>query len=144
MIPSRRVLMRSLLALPAAACASGCAAGGEKASAASHPAHPVHPEPQPGGTSAADVEFDEIYRGRRIQAVAESGDVPTLYIDHRPLHLMRCADGGYVTPIDHYQSCRTPIAAARAAVDVLGTAQLSRYAAAHGGGAEGSPHDVHA
>ncbi|MDI3422723.1 tyrosinase family oxidase copper chaperone [Streptomyces luteolus] len=127
-MPSRRVLVRSLVALPAAFLA------------VRHSRHGAVPD-KGSGTS---LDFDEWYRGRRIQVVAGSGGVPQLLIDRRPLHLMRCADGGYVTPIDHYQSCPTPVSAARAAVDVLGSARLSRYAAAHGGGAEGGTHGVHA
>ncbi|MDQ8701168.1 tyrosinase family oxidase copper chaperone [Streptomyces sp. LHD-70] len=127
-MPSRRVLVRSLVALPAAFLA----------------VRDSHHGAVPDKGSGTSLEFDEWYRGRRIQVVAGSGDVPHLLIDRRPLHLMRCADGGYVTPIDHYQSCPTPISAARAAVDVLGSARLSRYAAAHGSGGEGSTHDLHA
>ncbi len=60
---------------------------------------------------------------------------------------MRCADGGYVTPIDHYESCPTPLAAVRAAVDEMGTAPLSPLAGAHGTPTDptgGSPRGVHA
>ncbi|MER7900815.1 tyrosinase family oxidase copper chaperone [Streptomyces sp. NPDC096046] len=36
-----------------------------------------------------------------------------------PLRLMRRADGSWMSMVDHYQSCATPLAAARAAVDEL-------------------------
>ncbi|MCF0089132.1 hypothetical protein B0E37_04221 [Streptomyces sp. MH192] len=41
-------------------------------------------------------------------------------MDGRPLHLMRRADGTWVSMVDHYASYPTPLAAARGAVDVLG------------------------
>ncbi|MDI3388467.1 tyrosinase family oxidase copper chaperone [Streptomyces sp. B-S-A8] len=115
--------MRSLLTLPATFTAACTAAPHDSAS---------------GGA------FAEVYRGRWIQGIAQAQGPPRLFIDHRPLHLMRCADGGYVTPLDHYQSSPTPLEAARTAVDALGTAQLSRWAAVHGGGGERGAHGVHA
>ncbi|MFG2871575.1 tyrosinase family oxidase copper chaperone [Streptomyces sp. NPDC048338] len=97
-----------------------------------------------GGTVGA-LAFDEMYRGRRIQArrIPRSGPVEVL-VDGRPLHLMRRADGSYLSAVDHYESCPTPLAATRAAVDQLGSAPLSRYAAGHGVHQGGSPRDLHA
>ncbi|MCZ9336656.1 tyrosinase cofactor, partial [Streptomyces sp. TRM76130] len=41
-------------------------------------------------------------------------------VDGRPLHLLRRADGTWLTMVDHYRSYPTPLQAARAAVDELG------------------------
>ncbi|MFE1382678.1 tyrosinase family oxidase copper chaperone [Streptomyces sp. NPDC058740] len=95
-------------------------------------------------TTESAVAFDEMYAGRRIQGFPGPSGEPLALVDGRPLHLMRCADGGFVTPIDHYESCPTPLAAVRAAVDELGSAPLSRLAAAHGTHPGGSPRGVHA
>ncbi|GHD99125.1 tyrosinase family oxidase copper chaperone [Streptomyces alanosinicus] len=74
--------------------------------------------------------FDETYRGRRIRGVevraahrAVGGGGGALWevtIDGRRLHLMRRADGSWLSMVDHYRSYPTPLAAARAAVDELG------------------------
>lgn len=90
----------------------------------------------PGGTGDA---FAEMYRGRRIEvrgADGVYGGGPEARVDGRRLPVMRCADGGYLTPVDHYASYPTPLDAVRAAVDELGGAHL---ADAHGGA-----HGVHA
>ncbi|WP_240111425.1 tyrosinase cofactor [Streptomyces sp. MUM 203J] len=81
--------------------------------------------------------FDEMYRGRRIQGrtVSAYDSECEVLVDGRPLHLMRCANGGYLSLVDHYQSYPTPLEATRAAVDELGAARLSpATAAAHGAG----------
>ncbi|MFE9253270.1 tyrosinase family oxidase copper chaperone [Streptomyces sp. NPDC007088] len=72
--------------------------------------------------------FDEVYAGRHIQG---AGD--TALVDGRPLHLMRRADGGWLTAVDHSTSYATPREAVRAAVDELGGAAPTRNAARHGG-----------
>ncbi|GAB2743367.1 tyrosinase cofactor [Streptomyces bullii] len=76
---------------------------------------------------AEKARFDETYRGRRITGVrcggrCGSGGSGTWHVtvDGRPLHLMRRADGSWLSMIDHYESYATPLAAARAAVDELG------------------------
>ena len=102
--------------------------------------------------------FDEMYRGRRIRGVKDAtgvkaaagaaGAAPAgqwrVTVDDRPLHLMRRADGGYLTMVDHYQSYPTPLAAARGAVDELGGTLRLRAAAAEAGPGEGHGHGVHA
>ncbi|WP_405982182.1 tyrosinase family oxidase copper chaperone [Streptomyces sp. NBC_00158] len=112
-------------------------------------ADPSRPE-APAGTGTAAGQgplpgsFDEVYRGRRIQggpvavsqasartASARTASAPAsgpgieISIDGRPLHVMRRADGSYLSLVNHYQSFPTPLEVARAAVDEIGTAQLS-------------------
>ncbi|MFD4377134.1 tyrosinase family oxidase copper chaperone [Streptomyces sp. NPDC058486] len=126
----RRVALRSLFAL-AVTAATGGALG--RIAARSPAADPY--------------AFDEMYAGRRIRGLTGPGGEPVALVDGRPLHLMRCADGGWVTPLDHYESCPTPLAATRAAVDAAGPAPLSRYAAGHGLHSDptgGNPRGVHA
>ena len=80
------------------------------------------------GTEADDFAFAEIYRGRRIQGIRTppglTGETAAeewqVTVDGRPLHLMRRADGTWLSMIDHYRSYPTPLAAARAAVDEMG------------------------
>ncbi|ALO10734.1 Tyrosinase co-factor protein [Streptomyces venezuelae] len=137
MIVPRRVALRSLFALAVTAFTGG--ALGRIATRT--------PPGAPSGAPHDPLAFDEMYGGRRIRGFSGPGGRPVALVDGRPLHLMRCADGGYVSPIDHYESCPTPLAATRAAVDELGTAPLSRFAAGHGVHTEptgGSPRGVHA
>ncbi|GAA2481998.1 tyrosinase family oxidase copper chaperone [Streptomyces gobitricini] len=112
LLPRRRTVLRSLFALTVTAFTGGTLA---------HVATtgPGGARPGPGGG------FDEMYRGRRIQGRPVAGTRFDVRVDGRPLHLMRCADGGYLTPVDHYRSYPTPLAAARAAVDELGSARLA-------------------
>ncbi|MFI6419023.1 tyrosinase family oxidase copper chaperone [Streptomyces sp. NPDC050842] len=140
MIVPRRVALRSLFAVAVTAFA-----GGALGRIATRTA-PGAPSGAPRG-SRDPLAFDEMYGGRRIRGFSRPGGTPAAFVDGRPLHLMRCADGGYVSPIDHYASCPTPLAATRAAVDELGAAPLSRFAAAHGVHTDptgGSPRGVHA
>lgn len=76
----------------------------------------------------APLAEEETYRGRHIAV-----DVAGVRIDGRPLHVMRRADGSYLSGINHFQSFATPLELARAAVDELGTAQLAFAAAPHHG-----------
>ncbi|MGA5038313.1 tyrosinase family oxidase copper chaperone [Streptomyces capoamus] len=128
--PSRRELARGLLASAAALALT-------PVMAASRPVPPA----RSGGTS-----FDETYRGRRIQGVllprdgqhegqledssegrrVAAGGEWRITIDGRPLHLMRRADGTWLSMVDHYTSYRTPLEATRAAVDEIGPGQRLR------------------
>ncbi|MEU6682464.1 tyrosinase family oxidase copper chaperone [Streptomyces sp. NPDC046832] len=80
------------------------------------------------GPAGGEERFDETYRGRRIAGVRHDAGRPGesgpsewhVTVDGRPLHLMRRADGSWMSMVDHYQSYATPLAAARAAVDELG------------------------
>ncbi len=88
----------------------------------------------PEGERALYGMFDEVYRGRHIRggilldgdrAGRERGEVMVL-IDGRSLHVMRRADGSYMSALHHFESFATPQDAARAAVDALGeSAQLA-------------------
>ncbi|MFI6351884.1 tyrosinase family oxidase copper chaperone [Streptomyces sp. NPDC050743] len=116
--PARRDLARGLLA-------SAAALGLAPVVAASRPVPPVQ--------SCDDTSFDETYRGRRIQGVlvpapgqkASEGDW-RITVNGRPLHLMRRADGTWLSMVDHYTSYRTPLEATRAAVDEIGPGQRLR------------------
>jgi hypothetical protein len=89
-----------------------------------------------------DSSFDETYRGRRIVGTttgagraAFDGGEWQVTVDGRPLHLMRSADGSYLSMVDHYQPNPTALAAARAAVDELGPSEQLRRM--DGGGHDG-------
>ncbi|WP_097958072.1 tyrosinase family oxidase copper chaperone, partial [Streptomyces sp. wa1002] len=100
------------------------------------------PAPRPGSTPE---EFAEMYRGReirgtatvvvpagapdddRVMVAAEPGS--EIRIDGRPLHVMRRADGTYLSDVRHYESYPTLLETARAAVDELGAAGLAHPAA---------------
>ncbi|AXE85990.1 tyrosinase family oxidase copper chaperone [Streptomyces sp. Go-475] len=101
---------------------------------------------------AGDGMFEETYRGRLIRGVPipspeqEVGDVDWhVTVDGRPLHLMRRADGSWLSMVDHYRSYPTPLAATRAAVDEMGPGQRLRDLPGHGPGhQDGGAHGVHA
>ncbi|MYS55430.1 tyrosinase, partial [Streptomyces sp. SID6013] len=66
-------------------------------------------------------------------------------VDGRPLHLMRRADGSWLSMVDHYRSYPTPLAAARGAVDELGPGEHLRDTPSTGHGQHsGGRHGVHA
>jgi hypothetical protein len=108
-------------------------------------------DPDDGRQAAA---FDETYHGRHIRGVEiRSGRRAAegrwqVTIDGRTLHLMRRADGSWLSMVDHYRSYATPLAAARGAVDELGPdAQLRDLAPGPMGGGPthgGGGHGVHA
>ncbi|MEU6508201.1 MULTISPECIES: tyrosinase cofactor [unclassified Streptomyces] len=120
---SRRRALTAAAALAATATAAGVIAA-PAASAADH-AHPM-PMPEP------HENFDEVYKGRRIQGRPmgggghhhEHGGGFEVLIDGVQLHLMRNADGTWISVVSHYAPVATPRAAARAAVDELQGAQL--------------------
>jgi hypothetical protein len=146
---SRRRLLRAMFTLGAvagtAAALAPIVSAGRRASAAEG-ARP--PAAGPGAVAAGGGGplSDEMYRGRRIQ-VGAAGSPPTapftpasavsaggppasgapfgIRIDGRPLHIMRRADGSYLSAVNHYESFPTLLETARAAVDDLAGAQLS-------------------
>ncbi|MGV9503633.1 tyrosinase family oxidase copper chaperone [Streptomyces sp. NPDC003642] len=150
--PTRRGLMRGLVvaALGATAVPVVALSRSEESGALGEPG-------DFGGKNtdvlAGDGMFEEIYRGRRIRGVPVPspeqavGDVEWhVTVDGRPLHLMRRADGSWLSMVDHYRSYPTPLAATRAAVDELGPGRHLRDLPGHGPGRhqEGDPHGVHA
>ncbi|MCX4502538.1 tyrosinase family oxidase copper chaperone [Streptomyces anulatus] len=144
-IPSRRTVLRGAFT---AAVVTGTAGAllplldQERAAAARPAPAPETPAPRPGSTPE---EFAEMYRGReirgtatvvvpagapdddRVMVAAEPGS--EIRIDGRPLHVMRRADGTYLSDVRHYESYPTLLETARAAVDELGAAGLAHPAA---------------
>ncbi|APS17771.1 MULTISPECIES: tyrosinase family oxidase copper chaperone [Streptomyces] len=147
-IPSRRTVLRGAFT---AAVVTGTAGAllpllDRDPAAADRPA----PAPGPGsgsGSRATAEEFAEMYRGREIRGTATvvvpagapaddrvavaAEPVTEIRIDGRPLHVMRRADGTYLSDVRHYESYPTLLETARAAVDELGTARLAPPAAHH-------------
>ncbi|MGW6398694.1 tyrosinase family oxidase copper chaperone [Streptomyces sp. NPDC055134] len=100
-----------------------------------------HDEPHDDLQDASGKDFEETYRGRHIRGTRGQGSMMRAHlgqksgqrsgrwdvtVDGRPLHLMRRADGSYLSMVDHYQSYPTPLAAARGAVDEIGHQILRR------------------
>ncbi|MFH9548855.1 tyrosinase family oxidase copper chaperone [Streptomyces sp. NPDC017435] len=117
----RRDLLRGLLGAAAALAVVPVVT-------ASRPTRPADADP-------AESSFDETYRGRHIRGVLASTGHPAaadaqwyITVDGRPLHLMRRADGTWLSMVDHYRSYATPLEAVRAAVDELGPGERLREA----------------
>ncbi|MGV9554818.1 tyrosinase family oxidase copper chaperone [Streptomyces sp. NPDC003522] len=131
---TRRDALRALFAAAAALALTPLAA-------ASRPAR------RRDGPGPAEAAFDETYLGRhllgRLVRPAGAADAGRweITVDGRPLHLMRRADGTWLSMVDHYCSYASPLDAARAAVDELGPGQMLRATAtgrhAHLGGHRG-------
>ncbi|CAM5345281.1 apotyrosinase chaperone MelC1 [Streptomyces avidinii] len=100
-----------------------------------------------GATSAAATptepttpgSVDEVYQGRRIQITPGGGGhhgghhspgQPTVRIDGRELHIMRNADGTWISVINHYETFADPKLLARAAVRDLQGAALVPFGGA--------------
>lgn len=74
--------------------------------------------------AAADSDdHTETYKGRTIQ-VTRTGADHAVSIDGKPLHLMKLGEGAYLSALCHYEVAKTPLHAARAAVDELHGANL--------------------
>ncbi|MEU6180742.1 tyrosinase family oxidase copper chaperone [Streptomyces coeruleorubidus] len=86
----------------------------------------VRPQRSAPANAPGATVFAETYRGRRIRVVRTPSRGPAekdrwhVTVDGGPLHLMRRADGTWLSMVDHYCSHRSPLEAARAAVDELG------------------------
>ncbi|MCX4529713.1 MULTISPECIES: tyrosinase family oxidase copper chaperone [unclassified Streptomyces] len=104
--------------------------------AAAHSAIAASPAPAPAAPAGT---VDEVYQGRRIQiSVATGGGhhgghhggagLPTVRIDGRELHVMRNADGTWISVVNHYETFADPTSLARAAVRELQGAQLAPFA----------------
>ncbi|MFF8293352.1 tyrosinase cofactor [Streptomyces sp. NPDC016309] len=90
----------------------------------------------PARRASGPETFDEIYQGRRIQGGPTGGghhggghhgghgDGYAVHIDGQELHVMRNADGTWISVINHYEPLATPRAVARAAVRELQGAPL--------------------
>ncbi|MFJ3670966.1 tyrosinase cofactor [Streptomyces sp. NPDC090106] len=84
---------------------------------------------------ASPDAFDEVYKGRRIQGRPAAGGGHhhgagfTVLVDGAELHVMRNADGTWISVVSHYDPVPTPRAAARAAVDELRGARLVPFPA---------------
>ncbi len=144
-IPSRRTVLRGAFT---AAVVTGTA-GALFPLLDRDPAATARSAPAPGpgsGSRAAAEEFAEMYRGREIRGTATvvpagapaddrvavaAEPVTEIRIDGRPLHVMRRADGTYLSDVRHYESYPTLLETARAAVDELGPARLAPPAAHH-------------
>ncbi|WP_433447923.1 apotyrosinase chaperone MelC1 [Streptomyces sp. CA-142005] len=122
---TRRRALTATAALAATAAVTTLVA--PAASAAGH----GRPMPMP-------ESFDEVYRGRRIQGRPmtgpgghhhEHGGGYEVLIDGVQLHVMRNADGSWISVVSHYDPVPTPRAAARAAVDELQGAPLLPFPA---------------
>ncbi|GAA4308962.1 tyrosinase cofactor [Streptomyces venetus] len=113
---------RALTAAAVLATAVGTLSGTTPALAAAHHGSP--------GT------FDEVYKGRRIQGRPAEGAGHhhhgagyAVFVDGVELHVMRNADGTWISVVSHYDPVATPRAAARAAVDELQGAPLLPFPA---------------
>ncbi|MFE7928548.1 tyrosinase cofactor [Streptomyces sp. NPDC057456] len=108
-------------ALTAAAVVAGAPLLAVPAARAAEHDHDSHGSPE---------AFDEVYKGRRIQGRTAGGGGHHhggdygVYVDGVELHVMRNADGTWISVVSHYDPVPTPRAAARAAVDELQGARL--------------------
>ncbi|MDT9700198.1 tyrosinase cofactor [Streptomyces sp. P17] len=104
------------------------------------------PAPAQGRDNPGEVTFDETYRGRRLRGIRTSAGRAFgaaqwyVTVDGVRLHLMRRADGTWLSMLDHYSSYDTPLDAARAAVDELGPGERLRDRKTD----RGDHHGVHA
>ncbi|WP_328861605.1 tyrosinase family oxidase copper chaperone [Streptomyces sp. NBC_00306] len=134
-ILTRRVALRALFTI-------GVVAGTAGVLAPVVSRRPGTGSPGTDAASGSELErFTEMYRGRRIEGAAtymvpagSGGEVSAaakglpsveVRIDGRPLHVMRRADGSYLSLVNHYESFPTLRDVARAAVDELGAEQLA-------------------
>ncbi|MFD5267508.1 tyrosinase family oxidase copper chaperone [Streptomyces sp. NPDC058335] len=129
---TRRDALRGLLGVAAALALAPLVA-------ASRPARRDGTRPALGlGLGLGENAFDVTYLGRhllgRLVPPTRAGDAARweITVDGRPLHLMRRADGTWLSMIDHYRSYARPLDAVRAAVDELGPGQMLRATAPTG------------
>jgi hypothetical protein len=120
-------------ALGAGAAAAGLAVVGAAPAAPAATAAPAAPAGVPRRTDPGTPQpFDEVYLGRRIQGGPSHGGGHhdhhaggwAVRIDGRELHVMRNADGTWISVVNHYEPRATPRAIARAAVLELQGASL--------------------
>ncbi|MEU3063698.1 apotyrosinase chaperone MelC1 [Streptomyces subrutilus] len=91
----------------------------------------------PASTPPDAGTVDEVYQGRRIRITPGTGGhhgghhspgLPTVLIDGRELHVMRNADGTWISVVNHYETFADPTSLARAAVRELQGAVLAPFA----------------
>ncbi|MEW2251200.1 tyrosinase cofactor [Streptomyces sp. NPDC006975] len=121
--------------------AAALAATATTATAVAAPSATAAGRPHPDGAAHGDrphgspEPFDEVYRGRRIQGGPAAGsghhhgDGYAAFVDGVELHVMRNADGSWISVVGHYAPVPTPRDAARAAVDELQGARLIPFPA---------------
>ena len=103
--------------------------------AAGVPAGTATAAPADGHHHGSPDAFDEVYRGRRIQGRPAAGGGHhhgtgyAVFVDGAELHVMRNADGSWISVVSHYDPVPTPRAAARAAVEELQGAALVPFPA---------------
>ncbi|WP_317441617.1 apotyrosinase chaperone MelC1 [Streptomyces collinus] len=122
---TRRRALTTAAALAATAGAAGLVAPAASAG------------PAAGHQHGSPESFDEVYKGRRIQGRPsgmaghhhEHGGGWSVFVDGVELHVMRNADGSWISVVSHYDPVPTPRAAARAAVDELQGAPLLPFPA---------------
>lgn len=130
---TRRRALTAAAALAAAAGTQTLRAPGASAAGHSH--------------EGALEPFDEVYKGRRIQGrptgMDDMGGMAgtggghhhghgtgyAVFVDGVELHVMRNADGSWISVVSHYAPVAGPRAAARAAVDELQGAALLPFPA---------------
>ncbi|MER5304372.1 tyrosinase cofactor [Streptomyces lasiicapitis] len=124
------ITRRQAIGAAASAAAGLAAVGAARASA-------TGAEPHDQAHAGAEPDsFDEVYLGRRIQGAPSHdgghhaghggghGAGYSVRIDGDELHIMRNADGTWISVINHYEPRATPRALARAAVVELQGATL--------------------
>lgn len=136
-----KITRREALAGTTAGALTALGIAATAASAASTPAT----SPLGSGTSTTtsptpSTTTDEVYQGRRIQITAAGGGghhgghhspgLPTVRIDGRELHVMRIADGSWISVVNHYETYSDPRSLARAAVRELQGAALVPFGGA--------------
>ncbi|MEU6217759.1 tyrosinase cofactor [Streptomyces sp. NPDC047022] len=122
----------ALAAGAAVAATAGFQAVAEPAQALAAPAQAAGrpSSPASGHAHGEPVPFDEVYLGRRIQGRATMGGHHHhgygygVFIDGAELHVMRNADGTWISVVSHYDPVPSPRDAARAAVVELRGAAL--------------------
>ncbi|MFI1469148.1 tyrosinase cofactor [Streptomyces wuyuanensis] len=132
------ITRRQALGVAAGAAAGLAAAGAAHATVRTAGPRAHGAQGAQGAQRAAGVpgSFDEVYKGRRIQGgpVHDGGHGGghhgghgagyAVRIDGEELHVMRNADGTWISVINHYEPQATPRALARAAVTELQGAAL--------------------
>ncbi|MGW4867689.1 apotyrosinase chaperone MelC1 [Streptomyces chartreusis] len=131
---------RALTATAALATAAGAGALVQTLNAPAASASGQSRRPEQSGHEEhgrhSPAPFDEVYKGRRIQGRPASGGAHqhhgggyAVFVDDVELHVMRNADGSWISVVSHYDPVPTPRAAARAAVDELQGAALLPFPA---------------